>query len=72
MQHSTDISGRAAVGLGQVVLDAVSRETYANESKVNEVVKYAFAQVQMHPYGGHSARKTLGQELNYRNLPLAT
>jgi len=55
---------------GKFVFDTVSRETYANGSKVNEVFKAAFAQVQMHPYGAHSVRKMLGQELSDRQLPL--
>jgi integrase/recombinase XerC len=38
---------------------------------VNEVFRTAFEQVQMHPYGAHSVRKTLGQELNNRELPLS-
>lgn len=55
---------------GKFVFDTVSREIYANGSKVNEVFKNAFAQVQMPPYGAHSVRKTLGQEMSDRNLPL--
>jgi len=57
---------------GKFVFDTLSREIYANGSKVNEVFRTAFAQVQMHPYHPHSIRKTLGQELSDRNLPLAT
>ncbi|WP_298256544.1 site-specific integrase [uncultured Litoreibacter sp.] len=57
---------------GKFVFDGLSRDTYANGAKVNEVFSNAFAQVQMHPYGAHSIRKTLGQELSDRNLPLAT
>lgn len=56
---------------GKFVFDTVSREIYANGSIVNEVFKKAFAQVQMHPYGAHSIRKTLVQEMNDRNLTLA-
>lgn len=57
---------------GKFVFDRLSRENYANGAKVNEVFKGAFEQVQMHPYGAHSVRKTLGQEMNERDLPLAT
>jgi len=57
---------------GKFVFDRVSRNIYANGSKVNEVFKRAFTQVQLHPYHPHSARKTLGQELSDRELPLAT
>lgn len=57
---------------GKFVFDSLSHDIYANGSKVNEVFRNAFVLVQMHPYGAHSARKTLGQELSDRNLPLAT
>jgi integrase/recombinase XerC len=57
---------------GKFVFDTLSYEMYANGAKVTEVFKGAFRQVQMHPYGAHSARKTLGQELSDRELPLAT
>lgn len=56
---------------GKFVFDSLSRDIYANGSKVNEVVKAAIAQVQMHTYGAHSIRKTLGQEMSDRELPLA-
>jgi len=55
---------------GKFVFDTLSRGTYANGSKVNQVFKNAFAQVQLHPYGAHSVRKTLGQELSDLQLPL--
>lgn len=55
---------------GKFVFDVLSRESYATGAKINEVFKTAFAQVQLHPYGAHSVRKTLGQELSDRNLPL--
>ena len=55
---------------GKFAFDTVSRDIYSNGAKVNEVFKNAFAQVQMHPFGAHSIRKTLGQELSDRNLPL--
>jgi integrase len=57
---------------GKFVFDRVSREIYANGSKVNEVFKRAVSQVQLHSYHPHSVRKTLGQELSDRELPLAT
>lgn len=57
---------------GKFVFDSLSREIYANGSKVNEVFRNAFTLVQMHPYHPHSVRKTLSQELSDRNLPLAT
>jgi hypothetical protein len=57
---------------GKFVFDRVSREIYTNGAMVNKVFRNAFEQVQMHPYGAHSVRKTLGQELSDRNLPLAT
>ena len=56
---------------GKFVFDNLSREIYANGAKVNEVFKAAFAQVQMHPYGAHSVRKMLVQEMNDRDLTLA-
>jgi integrase len=55
---------------GKFTFDALSRKTYATGAKINEVFKAAFVQVQLHPYGAHSVRKTLGQELSDRNLPL--
>ena len=39
---------------------------------MNAVFRDALAQVRMHPCGAHSVRKTPGQELSDRNLPLAT
>lgn len=57
---------------GKFVFDTLSREIYANGAKVNAVFRNAFVQVQMYGYGAHSVRKTLGQELSDRNLPLAT
>jgi hypothetical protein len=56
---------------GKFVFDTVSRDIYANGAKVNVVFKAAFVQVQMHPYGAHSIRKTLVQEMNDRDLTLA-
>ena len=56
---------------GKFVFDKVSREIYSNGSIINEVFKAAFVQVQMQPYGAHSIRKTLVQEMNDRDLSLA-
>lgn len=56
---------------GKFVFETVSRDIYANGSVVNEVFKAAFTQVQMHPYGAHSIRKTLVQEMNDRDMTLA-
>lgn len=56
---------------GKFVFDTLSRKNYANGAKINEVFKGAFARVQMHPYGAHSIRKTLVQEMNDRELTLA-
>jgi len=55
---------------GKFAFDTLSRDTYSNSSQVNGVFRNAFSQVQMHPYTPHSIRKTLGQELSDRNLPL--
>ena len=55
---------------GKFVFDTLSRDIYSSGSKVNAVFRKAFEQVQMHPYHPHSVRKTLGQELSDRNLPL--
>lgn len=55
---------------GKFTFDTLSRETYSNSSQVNAVFRAAFGQVQMYPYTPHSIRKTLGQELSDRNLPL--
>lgn len=57
---------------GKFVFDTLSRDIYANASLVSAVFRRAFEQVQMHPYHPHSIRKTLGQELSDRHLPLAT
>jgi integrase len=50
--------------------DHLSRDPYASSAHVNAVFRAAFAQVQLHPYTPHSIRKTLGQELSDRKLPL--
>ena len=55
---------------GKFVYDHLSRDPYAGSAHVNAVVRGAFGQVQMHPYTPHSIRKTLGQELSDRKLPL--
>jgi integrase len=55
---------------GKFSFDMLSREPYSNSSHVNAVFRGAFEQVQMHPYTPHSIRKTLGQELSDRELPL--
>lgn len=57
---------------GKFAFDTLSRDIYANASQVNAAFRKAFEQVQMRPYTPHSIRKTLGQELSDRNLPLAT
>lgn len=56
---------------GKFVWDRVSREIYADGAMVNKVFRTAFEQVQMHPYGAHSVRKTLVQEMNDRELTVA-
>lgn len=55
---------------GKFAYDQLSRDPYAGSAKVNAVFRGAFAQVQLHPYTPHSIRKTLGQEMSDRNLPL--
>ncbi len=55
---------------GKFSFDTLSTDPYSNSSHVNAVFREAFAQVQMHPYTPHSIRKTLGQELSDRQLPL--
>tara|TARA_B110001469_G_C9497062_1_gene248413 strand:+ start:152 stop:697 length:546 start_codon:yes stop_codon:yes gene_type:complete len=55
---------------GRFVYDQLSRDPYANSAQVSAVFRGAFAQVQLHPYTPHSIRKTLGQEMSDRNLPL--
>lgn len=55
---------------GKFAYDTLSRDIYANSAKVNAVFRAAFVQVQLHPYTPHSIRKTLGQEMSDRNLPL--
>jgi integrase len=55
---------------GKFNFDALSRDIYANASQVNKVFKRAFMQVQLPAYTPHSIRKTLGQEMSDRNLPL--
>ena len=55
---------------GKFNYDTLSRNPYANSAQVNAVFREAFAQVQLHPYTPHSIRKTLGQDMSDRNLPL--
>jgi len=55
---------------GKFNFDALSGDIYANASQVNKVFKRAFMQVQLPAYTPHSIRKTLGQEMSDRNLPL--
>jgi integrase len=55
---------------GKFTYDTLSRAPYANSAQVNAVFRGSFAQVQLHPYTPHSIRKTLGQEMSDRNLPL--
>lgn len=55
---------------GKFSFDTLSRDIYANAARLSRVFSQAFAMVQLHPYELHSARKTLGQELSDRNLPL--
>ena len=43
---------------GKFIFDRLSRDTYANTSKINSVVRSAFASVQMPDYAPHSLRKT--------------
>lgn len=62
---------RRLVG-GSFSYNTLSRETYASSAQISAAFRKAFEQVQMHPYKLHSARKTLGQELSDRNLPLDT
>jgi len=45
---------------GQFVHQKLSRETYSNATKINAVIRNAFASVQMPEYTPHSFRKTLG------------
>ena len=55
---------------GKFCFNTLSRDTYSNSSQVNAVFRRAFEQVQLHPYTPHSIRKTLGQEMSDRHLPL--
>lgn len=55
---------------GKFNFGTLSRDIYASDSQVNKVFRQTFMQVQMRPYIPHSIRKTLGQELSDRNLPL--
>ena len=55
---------------GKFVYDTLSRKNYANAQKINQIVRAAFANVQMHPYTPHSFRKTLGLLMNDLELTL--
>jgi len=55
---------------GKFTYECLSRDPYANSAHVNAVIRGAFSQVQMHPFTPHSIRKTLGQEMSDRKLPL--
>jgi integrase len=55
---------------GKFTFDSLSRQIYANSAHVNAIFHKAFEDVQLYPYAPHSIRKTLGQELSDRNLPL--
>lgn len=43
---------------GKFIFDRLSRDPYANTSKINAVVRTAFTNVQMQDYAPHSLRKT--------------
>ena len=49
---------------GSFNFNTLSRENYANSSKVNAVVRNAFAMVQLPEYTAHSFRKTLGHYMS--------
>jgi len=55
---------------GKFVYDTLSRENYSNAQKINQIVRTAFANVQMHTYTPHSFRKTLGLLMNDLELTL--
>lgn len=55
---------------GKFVYDTLSRERYSNSHKVNQIVRTAFSNVQLHPYTPHSFRKTLGLLMNDLDLTL--
>jgi len=55
---------------GKFVFDTLSREQYSSAQKVNQIVRTAFTNVQMHPYTPHSIRKTLGLLMNNLELTL--
>jgi len=60
---------RRLVG-GKFVYDTLSREPYSNTQKISQIVRTAFANVQMHQYTPHSFRKTLGLLMNDLELTL--
>jgi len=55
---------------GKFVYDKLSQESYSNAQKINQIVRTAFANVQMHTYTPHSFRKTLGLLMNDLELTL--
>lgn len=55
---------------GKFCFDTLSRDIYASGAQLSKVFAGAFAAVQMHPYGLHTVRKTLGQEMSDRNMTL--
>lgn len=55
---------------GKFCFDTLSRDIYASSAQLSGVFAKAFMNVQMHPYGLHTVRKTLGQEMSDRNMSL--
>lgn len=57
---------------GKFVFKKISREPYSNPSKINSIIKLAFANVQLHEYTPHSFRKTLVLLMSDLQLPRDT
>ncbi|MFK5978039.1 MAG: tyrosine-type recombinase/integrase [Rhizobiaceae bacterium] len=55
---------------GCFVFEVLSRDNYSNATKINAVIRNAFAMVQLPQYTAHSIRKTLGLLMNDRKLSL--
>lgn len=55
---------------GWFSFNTLSRENYANSSKINAVVRNAFAMVQLPEYTAHSFRKTLGHYMSDLQLTI--
>ena len=55
---------------GKFCFDTLSRDIYSSGARLSGVFAKAFRDVQMHPYGLHTVRKTLGQEMSDRNMTL--